>query len=46
VPIGIGANAVARRPISKGSIITEDDVTLDDSTFVYRLRRLQDSLFG
>jgi len=46
VPIGIGANAVARRPISKGSTITEDDVTLDDSTFVYRLRRLQDALFG
>lgn len=44
VPIGIGANAVARSPIKKGSIITENDVTLDDSTFVYKLRRLQDAM--
>ena len=43
VPIGIGANAVVRNPIQKGSIITENDVTLDDSTFVYKLRRLQDA---
>jgi len=44
VPIGIGANAVVRNPIQKGSIITENDVTLDDSTFVYKLRRLQDAM--
>lgn len=44
VPIGLGANAVARRPISSGSTITEDDVTIDDSTFICRLRRLQDAL--
>jgi len=44
VPVGIGAGAVARRPIAAGAIITEDDVTVDESTFVCRLRRLQDSL--
>ena len=46
VPIGIGANAVARNTVQKGSIITENDVILDESTFVYRLRRLQDSLYS
>ena len=45
VPIGIGANATVRNPIAMGSVITEADVTLDDSTFVYKLRRLQDALF-
>jgi predicted homoserine dehydrogenase-like protein len=46
VPIGVGANATALRPIKKGSIITEDDVNLDQSTFVYKLRRLQDALYS
>jgi predicted homoserine dehydrogenase-like protein len=45
VPIGIGAGAVARRAISKGVFICEDDVTIDESTFVCRLRRLQDALY-
>jgi predicted homoserine dehydrogenase-like protein len=46
VPIGIGAGAIAKRPIARGAIITEDDVTVDESTFVCRLRRLQDALYG
>ena len=46
VPIGIGAGAVARRPIARGSLITEDDVDVDESTFVCRLRRLQEALYG
>jgi predicted homoserine dehydrogenase-like protein len=46
VPIGVGANAVAKRAIAKGTILTEEDVTLDDSTFVYKIRRLQDTLFA
>lgn len=46
VPIGIGAGAVATRPIRRGSRITEDDVAIDGSTFVARLRRLQDALHG
>lgn len=44
IPIGLAANGLTRKFIKKGSIITEQDVVLDDSTFVYRLRRLQDSL--
>jgi predicted homoserine dehydrogenase-like protein len=46
VPIGVGARAVVKRPISQGATITEDDVTVDESTFVARLRRLQDALYG
>ncbi len=46
VPIGIGARAIAKRPIAKGATITEDDVSVDESTFVARLRRLQDALYG
>ena len=45
VPIGIGAKAVAVRDIPKGAVITEDDVTLNDQTFIYRLRRMQDSVY-
>ena len=44
VPIGIGAGAVAKRPIVRGNVIGDDDVTVDESTFVCRLRRLQDAL--
>jgi predicted homoserine dehydrogenase-like protein len=44
VPIGIGVNAIVCNPIQKGSIITENDVRLDDTTFVYKLRRLQDAM--
>ena len=46
LPIGLGAGAVATRPIAKGSYITEAEARLDDSSFVYRLRRLQDSLLA
>jgi predicted homoserine dehydrogenase-like protein len=46
VPIGIGAGAVVKRPIARGTTITEDDVAVDESTFVARLRRLQDALHG
>lgn len=44
VPIGIGANAVVSNPVVKGAVITEADVVLDESSFVYRLRQLQDAL--
>jgi predicted homoserine dehydrogenase-like protein len=46
VPIGIGSGAVATRDIPAGATITEDDVTVDESTFVARLRRLQDALYS
>jgi predicted homoserine dehydrogenase-like protein len=46
IPIGIGAGAVVKRHIDQGTTITEDDVQVDESTFVARLRRLQDALHG
>jgi len=46
VPIGIGAQAVVKRPIARGATITDDDVAVDESTFVARLRRLQDALYA
>jgi predicted homoserine dehydrogenase-like protein len=45
VPIGIGSGAVVKRPVARGSTITEDDVDVDETTFVARLRRLQDALY-
>ena len=45
VPIGIGARAVVKRPVATGATITEDDVDVDETTFVARLRRLQDVLY-
>jgi predicted homoserine dehydrogenase-like protein len=46
VPIGVGAGAVALRNIPIGSVITEADARVDDSTFVYKLRSLQDALYA
>lgn len=45
VPIGIGSKALALRDIPRGAIITESDVKLQDTTFIYRLRRMQDALY-
>ena len=44
VPIGIGAGMKATRDIAKGEIITEETATPNPESFVYRLRRLQESL--
>ena len=44
IPIGIAERAIARRTINKHSIITADDLILDDTTFIYRLRKLQESM--
>jgi predicted homoserine dehydrogenase-like protein len=46
LPIGIGAGAVVRRDLARGTLISEDDVSVDESTFVCRLRRLQDALYA
>jgi predicted homoserine dehydrogenase-like protein len=46
VPIGLGAGAVARRAVARGDVITEDDVSIDETTFICRLRRLQDALYA
>ena len=47
VPIGlISGNVTAKRDITKGTFITEDDVNLDTSTTVWKLRKLQDEMLG
>jgi predicted homoserine dehydrogenase-like protein len=44
VPIGVGAGGVAKKAIRRGEVLTEENFSPDTSTFVYRLRALQDSL--
>lgn len=47
IPIGlISGNVIAKRDITKGAFITEDDVELDQTTTVWKLRKLQDEVFG
>lgn len=44
IPIGIAAGATALRGAARGQVLTAADIRVDDSSFVYRLRRLQDAL--
>jgi predicted homoserine dehydrogenase-like protein len=47
IPIGlISGEVVAKRTIEAGTFLTEDDVELDQSTTVWKLRKLQDSTFA
>ncbi|MBG9978836.1 NAD(P)H-dependent oxidoreductase [Ruoffia tabacinasalis] len=47
IPIGlIVGNTIAKRDIPEGTFITEEDVELDKSTTVYRLRKIQDETIG
>lgn len=46
IPIGIGTGGVAKRAVRRGEILSEENFAPDTSTFVYRLRALQDSLVG
>lgn len=47
IPIGlIAGNTVAKRDITKDTILTEEDVELDVNTAVWQLRMLQNSLIG
>lgn len=47
VPIGlISGNVVAKRDITNGTFISEDDISLDTSTTVWKLRKLQDEMLG
>lgn len=46
VPIGlVGGNSVAKRDIKDGSFLSYDDIALDETTTVYKLRKLQDETF-
>lgn len=47
VPIGlVSGNVTAKRDITKGTFISEDDVNLDTSTTVWKLRKMQDEMLG
>jgi predicted homoserine dehydrogenase-like protein len=47
IPIGlISGEVVAKRDITNGTFLTEDDVQLDESTTVWHLRKLQDKTFN
>lgn len=44
LPIGlISGNTIAKNPIQKGSFITFDDVKVDNSTFINKLRKIQET---
>lgn len=47
IPIGlITGHCVARRDIAKDTVLSSDDIALDTTTMVYRLRSLQDTTIG
>ncbi|WP_206858655.1 NAD(P)H-dependent oxidoreductase [Candidatus Enterococcus mangumiae] len=47
VPIGlVGGGSVAKRDIKGGAFLTMDDIELDESTTVFKIRRLQDETFA
>lgn len=47
IPIGIiSGNCIAKRDIPADTFLTEDDVELDQTTTVYKLRKLQDEMIG
>ncbi|MGC8877704.1 MAG: NAD(P)H-dependent oxidoreductase [Anaerolineae bacterium] len=44
LPVGLAPGAVMKRAVAAGSVITWDDVQLDESQIVVQLRRRQDAL--
>lgn len=47
IPIGlVTGKTIAKRDIPEGTFLTEDDVELDKTTTVYRLRKMQDEMIG
>lgn len=47
IPIGlVGGSSIAKRDIPNGTFLTEDDIQLDETTTVYKLRKLQDETFN
>ena len=47
IPIGlVGGASVAKRDIKDGTFLTDDDIAVDETTTVYKLRKLQDETFG
>lgn len=46
LPLGLSAGATLNRGIETGKAITYDDVDLDTSSFIYKIRQLQDTTMG
>ena len=47
VPYGlVNQKAVMKRDVKKGELITYDDIELDTTTLIYKLRQEQDKIFG
>lgn len=47
VPFGlINKNAVLKKDVKRGQLLTYDDVEIDTSTLIYELRQKQDEIFG
>ena len=45
MPLGVLGNAMLTRDVPVGDMLTYDDVELDESSAIVRMRRLQDQLF-
>ena len=46
VPIGlINKNTVAKKDIKKGEVITYDMLAMDENSYIYELRKLQDAVY-
>jgi predicted homoserine dehydrogenase-like protein len=46
LPVGLAIEATVRRPVAKGDAVTWDDVELDETSTVVKLRREQDKIVG
>jgi predicted homoserine dehydrogenase-like protein len=44
LPVGLAPGATVTRPVAAGAIITWDDVGLDETSTVVKLRREQDRM--
>ena len=44
LPVGLAPGAEIVRPVSRGEVVTWDDVVLDEASTVVKLRRMQDAL--
>ncbi len=46
IPLGIAENGIAKMNIRKGELLTEFNIAMDESTFIYNLRKEQDKLLS
>lgn len=46
IPLGIAENGIAKMDIRKGELLTEFNIAMDESTFIYNLRKEQDKLLS